>query len=410
MIEIKSKEFCFVIDADGKQLAPTTVNRGWYLIRKNKAKLVERFPLVIQLNRVINNPICNIICGIDDGSKFVGVALVQKCQSKNKCIFKGTIYQRQDVKKLMTSRAEHRRYRRSNKRYRKARWLNRASSKRKGRLSPTILQKKQAIIRFINKIKKWVDVSKIILEDVVIDIRAMTDGYKPYRWLYQKSNRLDENLRKATIIRDGKCMLCNKNNLELHAHHIVPRRMCGADTLSNLITLCYKCHDSINNKETDFIEIFQSKIKGKTIRFDYAQHVMQGKYWLRRELGKIAELEITNGGDTANRRNDWNIEKTHANDAISITGLYPNVSTHIDKEIKPKRKKRKMKCKDDVCGFRHGDYVNYTDTKGITWFGYITAMYLDKKQINIQSKTKHLKRVNATKSIFVYRCLKMSII
>lgn len=57
---------------------------------------------------------------------------------------------------------------------------------------------------------KWINIKNYWLEDVSIDIRALTDGYKPYKWQYQKSNRLDENMRKAVIIRDGcKCMeLC----------------------------------------------------------------------------------------------------------------------------------------------------------------------------------------------------------
>lgn len=42
-----------------------------------------------------------MIVGIDDGSAHVGLAIVQKCPTKNKVVFKGTIEQRQDVKHLM---------------------------------------------------------------------------------------------------------------------------------------------------------------------------------------------------------------------------------------------------------------------------------------------------------------------
>lgn len=63
MIDIKEKEFCFVIDADNVQLAPTSVNKGGYLIRKNRARLVQNYPIVIQLNRVVQNPVCDTVLG-----------------------------------------------------------------------------------------------------------------------------------------------------------------------------------------------------------------------------------------------------------------------------------------------------------------------------------------------------------
>ena len=67
-------------------------------------------------------------------SKNVGIALVQKCKTKNKPIFKGTIELRQDVMKLIEQRKGYRRYKRSHKKYRKARFNNRVSSKRKQRI------------------------------------------------------------------------------------------------------------------------------------------------------------------------------------------------------------------------------------------------------------------------------------
>ena len=84
-------------------------------------------------------------------------------------------------------------------------------------------------IRVINRLNKWINITNYWLEDVSIDIRVLTDGYKSYSWQYQKSNRLDENIRKATILRDGgKCMECGKSNCRLEVHHIKPRRRNGS--------------------------------------------------------------------------------------------------------------------------------------------------------------------------------------
>lgn len=44
---------CFVLDADGKILAPTKRTKAWYLVRKGRAKLVTKDPMTIQLVRVV---------------------------------------------------------------------------------------------------------------------------------------------------------------------------------------------------------------------------------------------------------------------------------------------------------------------------------------------------------------------
>jgi 5-methylcytosine-specific restriction endonuclease McrA len=48
-----------------------------------------------------------------------------------------------------------------------------------------------------------------------------------------------------------KCKNCgreggDKGEVELHAHHIVPRSVGGKDRLSNLVTLCRECHKAIH--------------------------------------------------------------------------------------------------------------------------------------------------------------------
>ena len=402
-----TKNYSFVIDSKGRKLAPCNENKAWILIRKKKAKLLQRYPMAIQLNYEVelDEEENEIICGIDDGSKHVGLALVQKCKTYNKPIFKGTIELRQDVKNLLDTRRGYRRYHRKHKRYRKARFNNRASSKKLGRIAPSILQKKQSTIRVINQLLKMIDIKEFHLEDVAIDIRAMSDGYKPYKWQYQKSNRLDENLRKAVILRDNcKCMQCGKSNCILEVHHIKARRYGGKNNLGNLITLCSKCHQKTEGKEKEFEEHYYKMINGKNIRFDYAQHVMQGKSWLRKELTMLGSLVLTNGGATANKRIDWDIEKSHSNDAICISDL--QVETKLcnikDWNIKPMRRQSKAKT-DNVLGIKHRDIVEYTYKNGETHRGYVTALYPHLNALTFQSKTKYCAKVNAKKCKLIYK-------
>lgn len=407
--EPKIKEYSFVIDIKGNKLAPTNINKAWILIRKQKAILVNKYPMVIQLKKEIKDEKLDeseYICGIDDGSLNVGISIIQKCKTYNKVVFKGTIKQRKDVKHLMEVRKCYRKYHRQHKRYRKARFDNRLASKRKERIAPSIKQKRQATLRVINRLLKYINITEYHLEDVVIDIRALTDGKRLYRWQYQKSNRLDENIRKAVILRDDcKCMECGKSNCILEVHHIVPRRLKGSNTISNLITLCSICHDKTEGKEEQFVECYQNMINGKNIRFDYAQHVMQGKNYLRNELSKLGKLLLTTGGDTSNKRIDWNIEKSHSNDAVVITDLFVNSNDCNIKDwiIKPMRKKSKDKT-EEINGFRHRDLIKYTKKNGESYIGYITALYLEKKQCNITTtEGKILKRYGVKSLKLIWR-------
>jgi hypothetical protein len=301
--------YCFVLDAQGRKLSPTKEKRAWYLIRKQKATLENKFPMVIKLEKEIpmdeidSTP---VHLGVDDGSKQVGIAIVQEGKTKSKPVFKGTIELRTDVKEKISVRRGYRRYRRQYKKYRPARFDNRSSSKNVERIAPSIKQKKDSIVRVINQLHKWIRINHIYLEDVLIDIRALEKGYKPYNWEYQQSNRLDENIRKAVIMRDhNTCQDCGITNTRMEVHHIIPRRLNGSGSIHNLLTLCSSCHGKVTGDELTHSKRYFEKTNGKHINFKDAMHVMQGKTYLQNGLKSMAPLSLTTGGDTANKRFDW---------------------------------------------------------------------------------------------------------
>ena len=83
--------YCFVVDKNSRPLAPTKVNKGWYLVRKGRAKIKSRYPMVIQLEKEVEYDKYDesrMIVGIDDGSAHVGLAIVQKCPTKTKWFLK----------------------------------------------------------------------------------------------------------------------------------------------------------------------------------------------------------------------------------------------------------------------------------------------------------------------------------
>jgi hypothetical protein len=214
---------------------------------------------------------------------------------------------------------------------------------------------------------------------------------------------LDENLRKATILRDNcKCQECGKSKTHLEAHHILAKRYNGADTIGNLITLCSACHQKTKGKEKDFEERYFSKLGSKPRRFDCAMHVMQGKNYLREKISELGILHLTNGGETANKRIDWGIDKSHTNDAICIANGIPDTCSIKEWGIKPMRRKSKAKT-NNVMGIKHRDLVSYTYKNGEMHIGYVTALYPELNALNFQSKTKHCKKVNAKKCKLLWK-------
>ena len=408
-----SKELCYVMDINDNPLSPTNYNNGWKLLRQNKANLVSRMPFIVKLNKVVENISTNeVILGIDTGSKYTGVALVEKCKTKNKALFKGTINHPQDVKKKMELRRGYRRYRRNHKRYRKARFDNRASCKRNGRLPNSIKCNKDEILRTIYRLQKFIIINKVIIEDVMIDIRKLTDGYK-YKWQYQKSNRLDSNLRIATIIRDDNtCKMCGKTNTKIEVHHIKARKYGGSDSIHNLICLCADCHSMVTGKEELYEELLYSKIKGKHVDTKHSQRAMQGKTYLKESISSIYEIDFTYGSETANKRLDWDIEKSHANDAICITGLEVTRSDCDIKDwfIKPLRSNKKSKI-DEVLGFRHRDIIKYTRRDNSFEIGYIISLDKNKKTCSFTTlEGKDFKRYGLGRCKIIQRDIGISFI
>ena len=83
------------------------------LLKKKKAKVVDYRPFTIQLCYPTGEAKQEVIIGIDQGAKHIGVAVV----SQGKVLVKGEVELRQDVHSLLQTRAEYRRGRR----YRKTR-------------------------------------------------------------------------------------------------------------------------------------------------------------------------------------------------------------------------------------------------------------------------------------------------
>ena len=306
----------YVLNKNGNKLMPCKPAKARKLLRDGKARVIKRSPFTIQLNWDCEENVQSVTLGVDKGSHKTGFC----CIGNGQILISGVIRHRLDIKKKMDARRNNRRARRNRKWYRPPRFDNRASSKRSGRLPPSVKANAEEVLRVVNKIP--LPIADIVIEDVQIDIARLNN---PDLWGkdYQKANRLDENLRLATLTRDGfKCTQCSATGVRLEAHHIVWRNRGGKDNVANLITLCDGCHKKVHAGEI----VIGGGADGFKDRI--AQRTMQGKTRLYDELGRIASVEKVFGYQTAEYRKALGLPKEHDVDALCVATL-------LDGEIIP---------------------------------------------------------------------------
>ncbi len=302
--------YVYVKNHDGAALMPCTSAKARKLLQAEKAKIVDYRPFTIQLCWQCEGHVQEVTCGIDKGSSVTGIA----CVGNGAVLLSAEIHHRRDVKEKMDDRRERRKSRRARRWYRPARFLNRASSKRSGRLLPSIKTNVEEVIRVVRKLP--LPIAGIVIEDVQVDIARLNDptlqGSR-----YQNPTRLDENLRIACLIRDSyMCQHCHKRHVRLEAHHIIYRENGGKDTLTNLATLCEQCHQRLHEGK------IKLKVTGVSGHLDQiAQRTMQGKAHLYITLRSVAPLTTVFGYETATYRKYRDLPKTHIIDALCIATL-----------------------------------------------------------------------------------------
>jgi hypothetical protein len=214
------------------------------------------------------------------------------CVGNGEVLLAAEIHHRRHVKEKLDARRMHRRSQRARKWYRPYRFRNRASSKRSGRLPPSIKTTVEEVIRVVRQIP--LPISQIVIEDVQVDIARLNDPtLRESR--YQDPARLDENLRIACLMRDGyRCRHCGQKNCCLEAHHIVYREHGGKDTLANLLCLCQRCHHQVH---AGTIRLQLTGVSGHLDQI--AQRAMEGKTYLYATLGRTIPLSTVFGYETA---------------------------------------------------------------------------------------------------------------
>ena len=394
----------YVLKKNGQPFMPTSrFGKVRRLLKEGKAKVVRREPFTIKL---LYEPETDVVqecyCGVDTGSKHVGVAVV----GNDKVLYQSQTELRSDIKKKMGARRAFRRNRRNRKtRYRKPRFLNRKNSIREDRLPPSVKHKVQAHIDEIEFCKKILPISdeNLILEVSQFDTALMKNpslmDEKIKHWGYQKGfNYGYSPRRKAVLHRDNyTCQCCGKKKCRLEVHHIIFRSNGGTDNEENLITLCTDCHKGVHAST-----VVLNK-KPKKMNLKHATHMSIIRSWL---LKKYPDAIETFGFVTSENRNHLNLEKDHYIDACVIASgglevkeldaiFYNRRVSKGDYQLtKGARGEQKLPT-GKICGFRKFDKVRYLGKeyfiKGRMSSGFVVLMNILDEKIDFSSMPKGLK-------------------
>lgn len=303
----------YVINKQGQALMPTErFGKVRRLLKNSLAHVVCRIPFTIQLDYDTTDYTQPVSLGVDAGSKHIGISAT----TSDKELYAADVELRNDIVDKLSTRREQRRTRRSRLRYRKARFNNRVSSKRKGWLAPSVENKIQTHLTVVEKIHKFLPITNIVVETASFDIQKINNP-SIYGSEYQQGEQLDFfNVREYVLFRDNHtCQHCKGKSKDkvLNVHHIESRKT-GGDSPKNLITLCETCHKAYHRGE------FELNVKrGKSFRDAAFMGIMRWSFYDR--LKNIyPNVSMTFGYITKNTRITNNLPKEHYVDARCISG------------------------------------------------------------------------------------------
>ena len=313
---------------------PCKPSKARKLLKKDKAKIVRYKPFAIQLLYGSSGYKQDIEVGVDLGAKNVGIAI----QSQNRVIAKGELELRTNVKSNLETKGIYRRNRRNRKtRYRKPRFNNR--KRKEGWLPPSIQSRVDNTFSWIDKFLMLLPKSTLNIEVGKFDVQKMMNPDIKGEDYQQGETYGYYDVRYYVFDRDNyTCQVCKKKNKILQTHHIIYRSKGGSNRASNLITVCTDCHTHKNHQKENIFWRWMKEGK-KAPRYKEAPFMNTVR---KKVYEKYPNAKIVYGSWTTPNRKALGLEKTHYNDALTVSGVNEGL---VDKvvifKIKQFRKKKR---------------------------------------------------------------------
>ena len=312
-----------VMSKTSMRLMPTSEYRARKLLKSKKATVYGYHPFTIQLTERETGDVQPVELCMDTGYLHIGMSV----KSKKHEYLGVQIDTLTDEKQKHDACRMYRRQRRSRKRYRQSRFNNRKRSD--GWIAPSLEHKKDIHIQTISRICNAIPITNITLEMGNFDTQVLKALKKnrplPQGTDYQHGERYGiATLREAVFARDKyTCQCCRRTIADgaiLHVHHIIYRSRGGTNRMSNLATVCDRCHTPANHKPGGKLYNWKPKLasfKGRA----------------------------------------FDITKSHVNDAFVMGQFHPK---HRSRPVCYKKKRRNNRCLEK---FYDAKYIDSRDGK-----------------------------------------------
>jgi len=393
---------------------PCQPRKARLLLKEGKAKVVKRVPFTLQLLYGSSGYKQGVSLGLDTGTQHIGVSAT----TPQHVLFEAEVQPRTDIQKMLATRGQFRRARRSRKtRYRKCRFLNR--KKPEGWLAPSVQHKVEAHLKMIRLVQRILPVSRTTVEVAQFDIQKIRNPEIESKE-YQEGPQLGFwNVREYVLFRDNHCCQWCQGQAKdsiLNVHHIESRKT-GGNRPDNLITLCETCHDLIHRTHQE------DQIERKSRGFRDATHMGIIRWRIYEQVQRrFPNVHLTYGYITKHTRIEKSLEKSHLMDARCISGhplaesdgswylikLVRRNNRRLHKATMRKGGKRpRNTAPKEVHGFRLFDCVRYQETTcfvfGRRSSGYFDLRSLDGTKMSPSASYKRLKVVQRASACLVER-------
>ncbi|EQB74470.1 MAG: hypothetical protein AMDU4_FER2C00006G0012 [Ferroplasma sp. Type II] len=384
-----------VINMRNEPLMPTTLGKARKLLKGKKAKVAFSNPFTIQLLYATGETKQPVTLGIDAGYKHIGFSAL----TERKELVSGEAVIRTDMPKLNVEKSMYRKGRRDKLWYRKPRFMNWGNN-REGWLAPSIDHKLQTHIRLIEKLKKILPISDIIIEVASFDTQKMKNpemsgieyqqgelqGYEIREYLLEKFHR--------------KCVYCGKTNIPLEIEHLTPKSRGGSNTVDNLAISCHECNQKKNNLTAE--EFGYPDLRKSALMPLRDAAFMNTVRW---KLTQLTGADHTFGYITKRNRISLGLDKSHANDAFVIAGGTNQARTspftitqrrRNNRSIQTNRKGFRPSIRRRRYPLQPGDVVEFGESRydvvGVHSYGNYVIIRNGEKKMNISTKKVKLAR------------------
>ena len=311
MSEVQKVNYIYVVDSNGTPLMPTSrlgMVRRW--LKTGQARWFGNSRHTIQFVRPVTTNTQELTLGVDAGFH-LGLSVVG-----NKREYYASESLRKSEKDRITSRRELRRSRRNRLRHRQARFDNRR--RKDGWLTPSMQHRLDFTIREIKRLYTFLPIANLVVEITPFDNqKLLNSNIKPWEYTHGKMNGF-KTIKDYLLARDNyRDALDGKQYpaSQLRVHHLVQRKDGGTNQPDNLVLLSDINHSQTNHNNGSLAKLRENRQKALDYRGAYFMNILATR------LGDyFDEYTTTQGYLTANLRQEYQIEKSHLNDAFIIAG------------------------------------------------------------------------------------------